>query len=506
MSTIKTDNQSARPPIIAIMGHIDHGKSTLLDYIRKSNVVAREAGGITQHISAYEVVHRDQKGQDKKITFLDTPGHEAFSKMRERGAAVADIAVLIVSAEEGVKAQTLEAYKSIIESKTPFIVAINKIDRPNANIDRVKQELADGGVYVEGWGGDIPCVPISAKSGQGVPDLLDMMLLVAEVEDLKGDNTQGATGYVLEANLDPRIGVTTTLIIKNGTLHTGDCLTIGTEAAKIKKIENFLGETITQASFSSPIRVFGFSTLPAVGETFHTYADKKAAEAGLIEQQKSRPKAISADSSTTTETTETQVEIPLVIKADVAGTLEALVKEVTKQSNDRVVIKIVYTGVGPLTESDIKMLGSSNQGIALGFHVKTEKGATDLAERFGMKIISFDIIYKLSEWLEAEMIARQPKEKVEETIGRAKILKVFSQNKDKQIIGGQVTTGKISRGKEVKILRRETEVGRGKITDLQEQKIKTGLVEEGAQFGAEVDSKLLIAPGDFLEVFEIVIK
>ncbi len=500
-------NQIERPPVIAIMGHIDHGKSTLLDYIRKTNIVAGEAGGITQHISAYEVTHRTAGGKEQKITFLDTPGHEAFSQMRERGANIADIAVLIVSAEEGVKAQTIEAYKSIAETKTPFIVAINKIDKPNANPERVKQELADIGIYVESYGGSVPVVPISAKSGQGVPELLDMMLLVAEVEELKGDPARPAEGYVLEANLDPKIGVTCTLIIKNGTLKTGDYVVIGSGYAKIKKIENFFGQTISNTTFSSPVPVYGFAQIPTVGAKFETLKSKKELEnylnLHLGETVTNQP---CPDNGSQNGKGLNQLEIPLAIKTDVYGSLEAVIKEVAKLNSDKVTLNIIHTGVGGITENDVKTASSSCNSIILGFRVKTDSCATDLAEKYGMKIMTFDIIYKLSEWLAAEIKDRTPKEKVEEMIGRAKILRIFNRVKDKQIIGGQVTKGKIVRGKEVVIYRHETEVGRGKITDLQEQKIKTAQAEEGTQFGAEIDSKIIISAGDTIDAIDSVFK
>jgi translation initiation factor IF-2 len=490
-----------RPPVIAIMGHIDHGKSTLLDYIRKSNIVAGEAGGITQHISAYEAEH-EKDGQKQRITFLDTPGHSAFSAVRERGVQIADIAILIVSAEEGVKEQTIEAYRSIEQAKTPFIVALNKIDRPAANIERTKQQLSEIGIFVEGYGGSIPAVPISAKTGQGVPDLLDMMLLVAELEELTGDASKPAEGFVLEANLDPRIGVTATLIIKNGTLRTGDFVAVSRNYAKIKKLENFLGQTVKEAAFSSPIRVFGFSTIPPVGSPFNAFEDKRGLDSYLSGQNADQAASLNRESSQSDAST----VIPIVIKADVYGSLEAVIKEIAKLSTDKVSLNVIQTGVGTITENDAKAASSSPSSVILGFNVKVDHSAADLAEKFGFKILTFDIIYKLTEWLAEEIKTRTPKEKVEEILGRAKVLKLFSQNRDKQIIGGQVVSGLFKKGIDVKIVRHEAEVGRGKVLDLQEQKIKTAQVAAGTQFGAEIDSKLGIAAGDYLEAVETVIK
>ena len=502
MNTLLGKNLITRPPVIAIMGHIDHGKSTLLDYIRKTNIVDREAGGITQHISAYEVMREDKTGKKQRITFLDTPGHESFSAMRERGAELADICVLILSAEEGVKAQTLEAYKSIEKAGKPFIVAINKIDKPNANIEHCKQELAENGIYVESYGGTIPSVNISAKSGEGVDDLLDMMLLVAELAELRGDPAKNATGFVLETKLDPKIGPTVTLIIKDGELCVGDCVVVGDISAKIKKVENFLGQATEKATFSSPVRTFGFATLPQVGEPFASFANKKDAEKYLTARS---VKAI-VTAETSRENIVGQVEIPLVIKTDVAGTLEALEKEALKMETDKVKLKIVHQGVGAVSENDIKMAGTGGQAVVIGFNVKTDRAATDLAEKNGTAIITFDIIYKLSEWLAEEVAKRTPKETVEEELGQAKILKVFSQMRDKQIIGGQVTAGIIMKDKPAKILRRDEEIGRGHIVALQEQKIKTSQVAEGVQFGCEFDAKVQVAPGDVLVAFDSVIR
>ena len=278
MDTKKEQKNIERPPIVVVMGHIDHGKSTLLDYIRKTNIVEKEAGGITQNISAYEVNHKDEHGKDKKITFLDTPGHEAFSRMRERGASVADIAILIVSAEDGVKTQTLEALKTILESKIPYIVAINKIDRPGANVEKTKIELAENEVYLENYGGKIPVVEISAKVGTGVDELLSLILLLAEMENFTGNSNENASGSIIEANLDPRRGIEASLIIKNGTLEKGMVVVVEDATCSTKIMQNFLGKVIDEATFSSPIRLVGFSKIPKVGAKFKSFKNKKEAE------------------------------------------------------------------------------------------------------------------------------------------------------------------------------------------------------------------------------------
>ena len=284
----KNENQKNRPPVVAIMGHIDHGKSTLLDYIRKTNITAKEAGGITQHISAYEA-ECEVDGDKRKITFLDTPGHEAFCSVRERGAKIADIAVLVVSAEDGVKPQTIEIIKCVIEDEMPFIVALNKIDRPGANVDKVKQDLAEHNVLVEGWGGSVPIASISAKTGQGVPELLELIVLQADIEEFKGDPTLPAEGFVVESNLNPKQGISATLIIKNGSLEIGAFVATEGAYAPIRAIENYKGENIKKASFSSPVVIIGWNTQPKVGSIFKTFLKKDDALEFASKQSKQEP-------------------------------------------------------------------------------------------------------------------------------------------------------------------------------------------------------------------------
>ncbi|MEK7569212.1 MAG: translation initiation factor IF-2 [Patescibacteria group bacterium] len=495
-----------RPPIVVIMGHIDHGKSSLLDYIRKSNIVAGEAGGITQHISAYEVEHHvERKPKDlvasNRITFLDTPGHEAFSKMRARGANVADIAVLVVSAEDGVKEQTKEALRSIKEAGIPYIVAINKIDKPNANIERTKQNLAENEIYLEGFGGDVPFVPISAKLGTGVSDLLDMMLLVAEMENLAGDTSLPAEGIVVESHIDTKRGTTATLIITNGTLKKGSFIVAEESMTPVRAIENFLGKQVPEATFSSPIQITGFDNIPAVGTTFRAYANKKDAEKAQLAICEARLKIKPVVSVRTIKLADDALVVPVILKSDVAGTLEALEKEICKIERERVQVKVVAMGVGTIGENDAKLATGSSNAIILGFHTKVERGAQDIAERFGVTIKTFDIIYELSAWLAEELDRRTPKVLGEEIVGTAKILKTFSIAKHKQVIGGKVLSGILEVGAQVKIMRREVEIGRGKIDGLQQQKLASKKVEEGNECGMMIEAKIEIAPGDILEAF-----
>ncbi len=503
MNTKKLEpNIIERPPVVVVMGHVDHGKSTLLDYIRKTNVVADEAGGITQQISAYEVLHKDEHGSDKKITFLDTPGHEAFSKMRARGASAADIAILLLSAEDSVKAQTLEAYNTIIENNVPYIVAINKIDKSNANIDKVKMDLVEKGIYLEGLGGDIPFVPISAKIGTGVDELLDMILLVAALHSFNGDKNRLATGIIIEAHRDPKRGVSATAIIKDGSLASGMFVAVGEAITTTRVLENFAGKPIKEAMFSSPIKLVGFDSLPDVGSEFESFTNKKDAEeyVRIIKEEKLSNKK---DSNIVISAKKI---VPIILKTDVSGTIEAIEKEIEKLNTTDLSFKIIHTGVGAINESDLKMASVSRETIVFGFNTKIENGAKDLNETIGANIKFFDIIYKLIDFLKEVFEERRPREEQVEVIGSMKVLKIFSATKDKQVIGGKVTTGQIAEGSNVRIIRRENEIGRGKIIGLQMNKIKTKEILEDSECGALVDSKIEIAGGDTLEAFIMVVK
>ena len=509
----------ARPPVVVIMGHIDHGKSTLLDYIRKTNIVDKEVGGITQNISAYEVEiptpdksesgHRPQASG--KITFIDTPGHESFSKMRERGAQIADIAILIISAEDGVKPQTIEAWKTIVENKIPCIVAINKIDKTNANIEKTKTELAENEIYLENYGGKIPFVEISAKTGTGIDDLLSLINILAEMENFTGNKEESASGFVIEAKLDSKRGIQAILIIKNGTLKKGMIVVVGDSFCTTNIMENFKGETISEATFSSPIRLVGFCKIPKIGAKFKSFENKKDAE----KYMKKLPSRLSGTPPYQGgETSAPLLEkkgvgggikkiIPIILKADISGSIEAVEKEIKKIGSENAEFKIIQKGVGPISESDIKTISGGGEMIVIGFNVKIDKSAIELAEKRNITISFFDIIYKMTEWLEVEMEKRKPKIETIETTGSAKILKTFSRTKERQIVGGKVIKGRIILEKVVKIMRREFEIGRGKIVNLEKAKTKVKEVEEGIEFGMMIESKIEIAEGDIIESFNI---
>jgi translation initiation factor IF-2 len=502
MQKEKENRIFARPPVVAVMGHIDHGKSTLLDYIRKTNITECEIGGITQCISAYEVVHKDEEGNDKKITFLDTPGHEAFSKMRERGAEIADIAILVVSAEDGVKPQTIEAWKTIVEAKIPCIVAINKTDKPGANVEKTKMELAENEIYLENYGGKIPYAEISAKVGTGVDSLLSLILILAEMENFTGDDSLDATGFVIEVNLDPRRGILATLIIKNGSIKKGMTVVVEGSICSTRIMENFKGEMIDSATFSSPIRIVGFDKMPRVGAQFKSFQKKSDAEK-YVENWKKLPQLSPRPMGTPSSQEGEKKIIPIILKADVSGSLEAIEKEIDKITNDTAEFKIIGKGIGPISESDIKSVTSGENVLVIGFNVKTDKSAIEIAEKRGIIISHFDIIYKMTEWLETQMEEKRPKIETIETTGRAKIIRAFSRTKERQIVGGKVTEGQINLNSTVRIMRRDFEIVRGKIVNLEKSKTKTSTVEEGTEFGMMIESKIEIVAGDVLESFAI---
>ncbi len=492
----KEKNLSARPPIVVVMGHIDHGKSSLLDYIRKSNITGSEAGGITQHLGAYEIKHKG-----KEMTFLDTPGHEAFSQMRRRGAKVADIAILVISAVEGVQAQTVESLKAIREASIPFIVAINKIDRPEANPEKTKMGLADQGVFLEGFGGTVSSVNISAKSGSGVDDLLDLVSLTAEIAGLEGDENKEAEGVVIESDLDSRRGNSATLIPTAGTLNKGDVLLIDNIISPVRMIQNFLGESVESVSMSSPVKISGLAEIPKVGSTFRSFKNKKEAEIVKKQNEETNPKIAKGDGQDINESH--VISLPMVIKADYQGSLEAISGELLKLEQPELKIKIIHSGVGNISENDIRLAAGAKEPLVIGFNVKIEKNALPLAERHNIKPLLFEIIYKATEYLAREIEIRAPKTAdADKLLGKAKILKIFGKTKERQIVGGIVSEGLISLGKKVKIMRRENLIDDGKIVGLQQLKQKVKEVEKGAQFGAMIEARLSLAEDDVIEIYD----
>jgi translation initiation factor IF-2 len=484
----------SRSPVVAVMGHIDHGKSTLLDYIRKSNTVEGEAGGITQHVSAYEVAHTKENGEITTITFLDTPGHEAFQSIRARGAQAADIALLIVSAEDGVKRQTLEAYERIKESRLPFIVVITKIDKPAADIERTKQSLAENEIFVEGYGGNVPMVAVSAKTGDGIKELLDLILLVAELENFVGERDRWATGVIIESRSDPKKGLTIVGVIKDGTVSVGQVAASVGAIAPIRFLLNAEGEQVDTLSFSSPVQIVGWDELPPVGAAFEIFDDKIAAEF-YAESELAKQKIPKAEAPSD----ENMPVLPIILKADTAGSLEAINFELSKLPRERILPKVVLSGVGSIGENDVKAAQTREGTHIFGFNAKVDAQAAALAERSGVAIENFEIIYKLTERLASLLEERTPRMEVEETKGVAKVLKLFSAQKDKQVLGARVQSGTIEKTGQIKIMRNDLEIGRGKIKELQRAKMATDTVAEGEEFGLMLEAKTEVAPGDLLE-------
>lgn len=493
-----TPNIVKRPPVVVVMGHIDHGKSTLLDTIRKSNVVAGEAGGITQHLSAYVVEHTTSEGQTGSITFLDTPGHAAFQKMRLRGADVADVAILIVSAEDGVKPQTLEALESIKHAGIPYVVAINKIDKPGADIPKTQSSLIENEIYIEGMGGDIPWVAISAKAGEGITELLDLVILTADLAELTGDTNAPCEGHIIESNMDSKRGNTATLLIKNGTLKSGTFVVSGHAFSPVRIMEDFQGKNIREAGLSAPVRIIGFNEMPEVGHTFTTAPSKKEAEVLISIHQETDAKGVRNFGSTQLPI------IPILIKADVQGTIEAIQHELEKFESDRIAVRVIDTGVGDINVSDVQNVSATKDAIIVGFNVKVERPAQDLADRLDVEIDTFNVIYELSEWLETALKNRTPQREEKQITGTVKILKHFSTQKHTYVLGGRIEEGVIKQRQMVTILRRDIEIGTGVVKNLQQYKSDVEQVAEG-EFGMQLETKTEVAAGDHLKPYEIVV-
>ncbi len=480
-----------RPPIVAVMGHVDHGKSTLLDFIRHSNTVAKEFGGITQHVAAYEVLH-EHEGVEKRITFIDTPGHAAFQTIRARGANVADIAILVVAADDGVKAQTLEALESIRSSGIPFIVAINKIDKPNADVMRTQTTLLEHQVYLEQFGGDVPWVAISAKNGTGVPELLDLVLLLSEMQELKADPSKPAQGYVVEAHRDQKRGIAATLIITDGTLKSGMMVVAGHAVSPVRIMEDHQGKSLKSATFSSPVSLVGFDELPEVGATFQSFTGKREAEAA-------RSAAVATIHAAAAPVAEGTFALPVIVRADTTGSLEAIEHEVAKIGDEHARISIVQSGIGSISEDDVKnAIASKTPAILIGFNVGIEQHAETLARERGIAFSTFNIIYKMTEHLEEALKRGAPKRTVETVVGRAKIIKVFSSHKREHLVGAGVLDGIIDKDSDIRILRRKENTGEGVIIGLQSNRQNVSRVAEG-EFGSQIESEVAIAQGDVIE-------
>jgi translation initiation factor IF-2 len=474
------------------MGHIDHGKSSLLDYIRKANVVAGEAGGITQHVAAYIALHND-----RPVTFLDTPGHEAFKALRTRGAAAADIAILVVAADEGVMPQTLDALAAIKESGIPFIVAITKIDKNNADIDHTKNSLLEHEIFIEGMGGDVAYALVSSKTGEGIPELLDLVLLAADLSELTADAEASATGFVLESTQDPKRGASATLIIKDGTLTLDGFVVAGDAFAPIRFIENFLGKRIEQAGPSEPARISGFNKLPAAGSLFSIAKNKKEAE--VLALANAREVAAAPERGALAEG---MVELPLIVKTDVAGSIDAIAHELAKITHERATVRIIASGVGSVSENDVKTAAASGS-IIIAFNIGTDSVARELAERDHITILSFSIIYELAEQVTKLLNERVPTVAGEKELGRAKVLKAFSSTAKKQVLGARFLSGTLTVKDRIKLMRGDEELARGSILNLQQARVDIKEIHTEGDFGIEIEAKADAAFGDEIVAFAV---
>jgi len=492
-----------RPPVITVMGHVDHGKTTLLDKIRETNVVGGESGGITQHIGAYKVKIKNQKSKIKKkertITFLDTPGHEAFTAMRAHGAKITDIAVLVVAADDGVKPQTEEAIDHAKAAGVPVIVAINKIDKPTADSQKVKKELANFGLATEDWGGSTPAIEVSATTGAGVKELLEMILLVADLQELKANFAGLARGVVIESHKDPQVGPSASILVQKGILNQGDAVIVGKTYGKIRRMESDSGKKIAKAFPSDPVKITGLSSVPNFGELMvEVDSEKKARD--LVEKQEASIKAkkVVGISEVAQSVREGKIkELNIILKCDVAGSIEAIKNSLSGISTEDVNIKVIRAGVGEITEADI-MMASASRALVIGFRVDILPAARKLSENEKIKISTYDVIYELIDDVYAAASGLLEPEIVETEVGKLKVLKIFTHGKKKKIIGGKVTDGILEKGLPVQIYRAGDQIGKGVLGNLQVNKKDTSSVEEGAECGIELTSDVDIAEDDKL--------
>ena len=494
--------QKERPPVVTIMGHVDHGKTTLLDSIRNTKVTAGEAGGITQHIGAYQVVENG-----KKITFLDTPGHAAFTTMRARGARVTDITILVVAADDGVMPQTIEAINHAKAAEVPIIVAVNKMDKPSANPERVMQELTEHGLVSEEWGGDTIFAPISALKGDGIDNLLEMVLLVSEVAELKADSKRRAIGTVIEAQLDKGRGSVATLLVQDGTLKVGDPIVVGHTYGRVRAMVNDLGRRVKEAGPSTPVEITGLNDVPQAGDRFVVFEDEKTARqvgesraSTALQAQRSEKTRVTLDNLFDQMKQGEMKELNLIVKADVQGSVEAMAASLMKLDVEGVNVRIIHTGAGAITESDISLAAASN-AIVIGFNVRPDTNAKRAAEAEGVDIRLHRVIYKVIEEIEAAMTGLLDPEFQEKIIGQAEVRETFKVTKIGTIAGSYVTEGKISRDSGVRVIRDSIVVFEGELESLKRFKDDVKEVARGYECGITVKNYNDVKEGDIIEAF-----
>lgn len=499
----KDEDLEKRPAVVTIMGHVDHGKTTLLDTIRKTDVVSLEAGGITQAISAYQVKHNNEV-----ITFIDTPGHAAFTEMRARGASITDIVIIIVAADDGVMPQTKEAIDHAKAANVPIIVAINKIDKPGANKDRVLTELAEYGLTPDIWGGDTICCPISAKTGEGVDKLLENILLVAELAELKANPKRYAIGTVVEASLDKHVGAKVTVLVQNGTLRLGDPIVVGNSYGKIRTLKNDKGEEITEALPSQPVEITGINEIPSAGDKFMAFeSEKQARSIGEARREEARLKK-NAKVSVSLEDIFSKIqdgikEINVIIKADVNGSSEAVRNSLEKIEVEGVKVKVIRSSVGAITESDI-VLANASDAIIIGFNIRPNNSIKDYAKDQGVEIRLYDIIYKAVEDMENAMRGMLDPEYVEKVIGSAEVRQLFKFSKVGVIAGSYVLDGIIKSNSKTRVIRDSKVIYDGEIGSLQREKDSVKEVKKGLECGITVANFNDIKVGDVIEAYEMV--
>ncbi|MFZ7104642.1 MAG: translation initiation factor IF-2 [Peptococcaceae bacterium] len=498
----KLEELETRPPIVTIMGHVDHGKTSLLDKIRETNVIATEAGGITQHIGAYQVEIRGEK-----ITFLDTPGHEAFTAMRARGAQITDVAILVVAADDGVMPQTIEAIRHAQAAKVPIVIAINKIDKPNSNPERVKQELTEYGLVSEEWGGDIIMVPVSAVTGEGIDTLLEMILLVSEVAELKANPHKHARGTVIEAKLDKGRGPVATLLVQTGTLNIGDFLIVGTTQGRIRAMFDYKGKKLKDASPSTPVEVLGLSDVPSAGDDFIAVDDEKLAkQVAEKRQQEKHHEEITRNTKVSLDDLFAQIQkgdvkdLNIILKADVQGSIEAIRQSLEKLSNDEVRVNIIHSAVGGIKETDV-MLATASNAIIIGFNVRPDVNAKKAAEKENIDIRTYRVIYDAIEDIKAALTGLLAPEIKEVELGQAEVRATFKVPKVGMIAGCYVTEGKITRAANIRVVRDSVVIHDGLLSSLKRFKDDVREVASGYECGIGIERFNDLKEGDVLEAY-----
>lgn len=493
-----------RPPVVTVMGHVDHGKTKLLDTIRRTNIVATESGGITQHIGAYQTEVSGENGK-RFITFLDTPGHEAFSALRAHGANITDIVILVVSADDGVKPQTLEAVSHARAAGVPIIVAVTKIDKPEADLERTKRQLADIDLLPEEWGGKTVIVPLSSLTGQGIPELLEMILLTADVAHLQTVTAGMSAGVAIESHMAPGQGPVATVLVQRGKLKVGDTILFQSTYAKIRSMENHLGKRIVEAGPSMPARISGLKSVPEFGEIFRFVSSEKEAREKLDTVGSQRNvrsvKALGLSEISEAIASGELKELNIVLKADAQGSLEALRNSINELSTSEVAIRIVHEGVGEISESDINMAVASH-ALVVGFRVPVLPAIRKFAGQKSVKISSYEIIYQLIDDLFDTLAGLLEPELVEIELGSLEVLQVFKSAKVGGIIGGRVIKGVVEKGSMAQVLRAGEKIGELKITRVQREQSAVDKVEVGMECGLLVDTLLVIKPGDLLTIFK----